>query len=65
MWGSSGPRGDQRPAHAPFCSHRCRLIDVGKWSDGEHVIAGKPMLPELWTDSQLDGMLPPDIEGRL
>jgi endogenous inhibitor of DNA gyrase (YacG/DUF329 family) len=22
----------------PFCSHRCRLIDLGKWLGGEHVI---------------------------
>ncbi len=22
----------------PFCSERCRLIDLGKWSSGEYVI---------------------------
>jgi endogenous inhibitor of DNA gyrase (YacG/DUF329 family) len=22
----------------PFCSERCRLIDLGKWLDGEHRI---------------------------
>ena len=26
---------------APFCSERCRLIDLGKWLDGEHVIEGE------------------------
>jgi endogenous inhibitor of DNA gyrase (YacG/DUF329 family) len=23
----------------PFCSRRCRLIDLGKWLGGEHVIS--------------------------
>jgi endogenous inhibitor of DNA gyrase (YacG/DUF329 family) len=25
--------------YGPFCSHRCRLIDMGKWLGGEHVIS--------------------------
>ena len=23
----------------PFCSGRCRLIDLGKWSSGEYVVS--------------------------
>ena len=23
----------------PFCSERCRLIDLGKWASGQYVIA--------------------------
>jgi uncharacterized protein len=23
----------------PFCSQRCRLIDLGKWASGEYVIS--------------------------
>jgi len=23
----------------PFCSHRCRLVDLGKWFAEEHAIA--------------------------
>jgi uncharacterized protein len=23
----------------PFCSERCRLIDLGKWASGEYVIS--------------------------
>jgi endogenous inhibitor of DNA gyrase (YacG/DUF329 family) len=23
----------------PFCSDRCRLIDLGKWASGEYVIS--------------------------
>jgi endogenous inhibitor of DNA gyrase (YacG/DUF329 family) len=32
-------------AHGPFCSHRCRLIDLGKWLKSEHVIS-EPLRPE-------------------
>ncbi|HEY1100908.1 MAG TPA: DNA gyrase inhibitor YacG [Myxococcota bacterium] len=27
-----------RPAHAPFCSERCKLIDLGQWLLGQHAI---------------------------
>ena len=29
----------------PFCSKRCKLIDLGKWFSGEHVIS-EPLRPE-------------------
>ena len=29
----------------PVCSHRCRLIDLGKWFGGGHVIS-EPLRPE-------------------
>jgi len=32
-------------ANSPFCSHRCRLIDLGKWLGGGHVIS-EPLCPE-------------------
>ena len=25
-----------RPAHYPFCSERCQLIDLGRWLDEEY-----------------------------
>jgi hypothetical protein len=28
-------------AEFPFCSERCRLIDLGKWSSEEYRIAGE------------------------
>jgi len=31
--------------HGPFCSRRCRLIDLGKWFGGEHAIS-EPLRPE-------------------
>lgn len=28
--------------HRPFCSDRCRLIDLGAWAAEDYKIAGKP-----------------------
>jgi endogenous inhibitor of DNA gyrase (YacG/DUF329 family) len=33
----------------PFCSERCRLIDLGRWADGTYAIPGKEM-PEVPED---------------
>jgi len=30
----------------PFCSERCKLIDLGEWAMEERRIAGEPLLPE-------------------
>ena len=36
----------------PFCSERCRLIDLGEWLGEEKRIAGEPLppSPDEWTD---------------
>jgi endogenous inhibitor of DNA gyrase (YacG/DUF329 family) len=26
-------------SYGPFCSHRCKLVDLGKWFGEEHVIS--------------------------
>ena len=26
----------------PFCSERCRMLDLGRWADESYRIAGKP-----------------------
>ncbi len=31
----------QGQPHFPFCSDRCRNVDLGRWFDGEYVIADK------------------------
>jgi endogenous inhibitor of DNA gyrase (YacG/DUF329 family) len=31
--------------YGPFCSHRCKLVDLGKWFSGEHAIS-EPLKPE-------------------
>lgn len=34
-------------AWKPFCSERCRLIDLGNWASEKHSIPGEPhYLPE-------------------
>ncbi len=29
----------------PFCSERCRLIDLGQWANEEHRVAGDDLPP--------------------
>jgi len=29
----------------PFCSHRCKMIDLGRWFGEEHTLSG-PLRPE-------------------
>jgi hypothetical protein len=39
-----------RPADkrwSPFCSQRCRLMDLAAWVDGKYRIAGDPVSPEV------------------
>lgn len=30
--------------YRPFCSERCKLIDLGSWAAEEHKIAGEPVI---------------------
>lgn len=30
--------------HRPFCSHRCKLIDLGDWAAERHAIPGDPAI---------------------
>jgi endogenous inhibitor of DNA gyrase (YacG/DUF329 family) len=34
------------PALRPFCSERCRLLDLARWVDGDYRVAGEPVSPE-------------------
>lgn len=36
--------------HRPFCSDRCRLIDLGEWASENHRIAGEPAMDEASSD---------------
>ncbi|MBK9169405.1 MAG: DNA gyrase inhibitor YacG [Bryobacterales bacterium] len=29
----------------PFCSERCRMIDLGNWAMGRYAIPGEPLEP--------------------
>lgn len=31
----------------PFCSHRCKLIDLGDWATEAHKVPGEPVLPDF------------------
>lgn len=53
------------PKFMPFCSERCRLIDLGRWlseenaivvdrsneEEGEQAESGRPALPPGWHDA--------------
>lgn len=36
----------------PFCSERCRLIDLGEWASESHRIKGEETLPEESIEQQ-------------
>ncbi|WP_417596661.1 DNA gyrase inhibitor YacG [Oceanospirillum sp.] len=44
--------------HRPFCSDRCRLIDLGEWASENHKIAGESAFDEASSD--LMDMYPKD-----
>ncbi|MBA4288547.1 MAG: DNA gyrase inhibitor YacG [Pseudomonas sp.] len=46
-WGPQSP-------NRPFCSERCKLIDLGAWASEEHAIAGDSL-----EDDVFSGELPP------
>jgi endogenous inhibitor of DNA gyrase (YacG/DUF329 family) len=39
------------PAHAPFCSERCRGVDLARWLDGTYRVPGEDLAaldPSEW-----------------
>lgn len=51
------PPVDQPMGTFPFCSDRCRLIDLGRWQDGTYQIPAEPSdddadetPPDVWED---------------
>jgi len=42
----------------PFCSDRCKIIDLGAWASEEHRIPGDPEQDDLLSDD-LDDKSPP------
>jgi endogenous inhibitor of DNA gyrase (YacG/DUF329 family) len=49
-------------AYGPFCSKRCKLLDLGKWLGEEHTISG-PLKPEHLEEIP-ESSQPPDTGGR-
>ena len=37
--------------YKPFCSQRCKLIDLGDWATEAHKIPGEPVLPDFDADT--------------
>ena len=44
----------------PFCSERCRLIDLGAWASDQYRVAGDPLDNDVLSegDSELSGRQP-------
>jgi endogenous inhibitor of DNA gyrase (YacG/DUF329 family) len=42
QWSTQSP-------NRPFCSERCKLIDLGAWAAGEHAIPGDPVDDEMFS----------------
>lgn len=38
----------------PFCSHRCKLVDLGNWLDGRYAVPGEPADEEDLVEAQLE-----------
>ena len=41
--------------HRPFCSERCKLVDLGKWVNDEYRVPGRELPPEGHTNHRPDG----------
>lgn len=44
----------------PFCSERCRLIDLGKWASGQYVVSS----PVQDTSDEADSGHLPDVSDE-
>ena len=43
------------PAWRPFCSERCKLLDLGNWMDGRYRVPGRPESSLPHDDELVDG----------
>lgn len=50
--------------HRPFCSDKCRMIDLGTWASEGYRIAGEEAAPPL-SDPEQQALPMPDDNGRL
>jgi endogenous inhibitor of DNA gyrase (YacG/DUF329 family) len=44
----------------PFCSQRCRTIDLGKWASGDYVISS----PVQDSEESIQDLPPEDLDRR-
>jgi uncharacterized protein len=52
---SAVERGEKLPAFFPFCSDRCRLVDLGRWATGSYAIPGETVDLERQASEEDDG----------
>ncbi|MBA3660904.1 MAG: DNA gyrase inhibitor YacG [Gammaproteobacteria bacterium] len=45
---------DTQNAFRPFCSERCKLIDLGDWASEKHRVAGDPVSNQDEDDTNQD-----------
>jgi uncharacterized protein len=45
-------------AYRPFCSERCKLLDLAHWVDGDYRIAGEPMTDDVAIEDAAPGAEP-------
>jgi len=50
--------------HRPFCSERCRLIDLGGWLSERHAIPGEPAAIALAPEASTAAPPPPEDPQR-
>jgi len=43
---------DKNNPYRPFCSQRCKLIDLGEWASESHRIPGEKAIPDLPDDNK-------------
>ena len=41
---------NEKSPQRPFCSPRCKLIDLGDWADEKHAISGNSVEEAPWSD---------------
>lgn len=55
---------DPKDQHFPFCSDRCRLIDLGKWASGGYKISSPILDPEVLENLQSRGETRPKSDDE-
>jgi uncharacterized protein len=43
------------PAFRPFCSERCRIMDLARWAEGSYHVPGEPVEPDTPPDPDEPG----------
>ncbi|WP_305857780.1 DNA gyrase inhibitor YacG [Balneatrix alpica] len=50
---------NQNP-YRPFCSERCKLIDLGSWADGSYAIPATPQVEDFGETGEDSFFIDPD-----